>query len=46
MSSNVRELVEIMVEYGVEHLGRDMTAKTMDRVRSLVVGGDTTRRTC
>ena len=33
MSSNVVSLVETAVEYGVEHLGRNMTATTVDRVR-------------
>ena len=32
-SSNVRELVEIAVEYGAEHLGRSMAASTIDMVK-------------
>ena len=31
-SSNVRELVEIALEYGAEHLGRNMAAPTIDMV--------------
>ena len=33
-SSNVRELMEIVVEYGAEHLGRNMAAPTIDLVRA------------
>jgi hypothetical protein len=33
MSSNVKEVVNITVEYGVEHLGRTMAATTVDGVR-------------
>jgi hypothetical protein len=33
MSSNVRELIEMAVEYGVEHLGRNMAVTSMDIVR-------------
>ena len=33
-SSNVRELVEIAAEYGAEHLGRNMTAPTIDMARA------------
>ena len=33
MSSNVGELVETAVEYGVEHLGRNMAATTVETVR-------------
>jgi hypothetical protein len=32
VSSNVRELVETAVEYGVEHLGRNMAAITVETV--------------
>ncbi len=34
MSSNVVGLVETAVEYGVEHLGRNMAAATVDTVRT------------
>ena len=34
MSSNIVSLVETAVEYGVEHLGRNKTATTVDRVRA------------
>jgi hypothetical protein len=34
MSSNVVGLVETAVEYGVEHLGRNMAATTVDTVRT------------
>jgi CO dehydrogenase nickel-insertion accessory protein CooC1 len=34
MSSNVKEVVNIAVEYGVEHLGRTMAATTVDGVRT------------
>ena len=34
MSSNVVQLVEIVVEYGVEHFGRNMAATTVDTVRT------------
>jgi len=34
MSSNVVSLVETAVEYGVEHLGRNMAATTVDTVRA------------
>jgi hypothetical protein len=33
MSSNVKEVVYMAVEYGVEHLGRTMAATTVDGVR-------------
>ncbi len=33
MSSNVVSLVETAVEYGVEHLGRNMDATTLDTLR-------------
>ena len=33
-SSIVVQLVETTVEYGVEHLGRNMAATTMDTVRT------------
>jgi len=33
MSSNVVNLVETAVEYGMEHLGRNMAATTVDTVR-------------
>ena len=32
MSSNVKEVVNMAVEYGVEHLGRTMAATTVDGV--------------
>jgi hypothetical protein len=35
MSSNVVQLVETAVEYGVEHLGRNMAATTVDKVRTV-----------
>jgi hypothetical protein len=35
-SSNVRELVEIVVEYGAEHMGRNMAAPTIDLVRAIL----------
>ena len=34
MSSNVKEVVNMAVEYGVEHLGRTMTSTTVDGVRA------------
>ena len=34
MSSNVVQLVETAVEYGVEHLGRNMAATTVETVRN------------
>jgi hypothetical protein len=34
MSSNVKVVVDMAVEYGVEHLGRTMAATTMDGVRT------------
>ena len=34
MSSNVKEVVDMAVEYGVEHLGRTMAATTVDGVRT------------
>ena len=34
MSSNVKEVVNMAVKYGVEHLGRTMAAKTVDGVRT------------
>ncbi len=34
MSSNVVTLVETAVVYGVEHLGKNMTATTVDTVRT------------
>jgi hypothetical protein len=40
MSSNVGEVVNMAVEYGVEHLGRTMATTTMDGV------GTTLRRRC
>jgi hypothetical protein len=33
MSSNVKEVLDMAVEYGVEHLGRTMAATTVDGVR-------------
>jgi hypothetical protein len=33
MSSNVKEVIDMAVEYGVEHLGRSMAATTVDGVR-------------
>ncbi len=34
MSSNVKEVVNMAVEYGMEHLGRTMAATTVDGVRT------------
>jgi hypothetical protein len=34
MSLNVVAMVETLVEYGVEHLGRNMAATTVDTVRT------------
>jgi hypothetical protein len=34
MSSNVKEMVNMAVEYGLEHLGRTMTTTTVDGVRA------------
>ena len=34
MSSNVKEVANMAVEYGVEHLGRTMAATTVDGVRT------------
>ncbi len=34
MSSNAKEVVDMAVEYGVEHLGRTMAATTVDGVRT------------
>jgi hypothetical protein len=34
MSSNVKAVIEMAVEYGVEHLGRTMAATTVDAVRT------------
>jgi len=34
MCSNVRELIKMAVEYGVEHLGRNMAATTVDIIVS------------
>jgi hypothetical protein len=34
MSSNVKEVVNMAVEYGVEHFGRTMAATTVDGVRT------------
>ena len=36
MSSNVKEVVDMAVEYGVEHLGRSMAATTVDGVRTIL----------
>jgi hypothetical protein len=33
MSTNVKEVVNMVVEYGVEHLGRSMAATTVGGVR-------------
>jgi hypothetical protein len=33
MSTNVKEVIDMAVEYGVEHLGRSMAATPMDGVR-------------
>jgi hypothetical protein len=33
MSTNVKKVVNMAVEYGVEHLGRSMAATTVDGVR-------------
>ncbi len=34
MSANVKEVVDMAVEYGVEHLGCTMAATTVDGVRT------------
>jgi hypothetical protein len=34
MSTNVKEVIDMVVEYGVEHLGRSMAATTVDGVRT------------
>jgi hypothetical protein len=34
MSTNVKEVVNMVVEYGVEHLGRSMATTTVDGVRA------------
>ncbi len=34
MSSNVKEVVDMAVEYGAEHLGRTMAATTVDGVKA------------
>ncbi len=34
MSNNVKEVVDMAVEYGVEHLGCTMVASTVDGVRT------------
>ncbi len=34
MSANVKEVVDMAVEYGVEHLGRTMAATRVDGVRT------------
>ncbi len=34
MSANVREVINMAVEYGVEHLGRTMAATTVEGVRT------------
>jgi hypothetical protein len=34
MSSNVVAMVETAVEYGVEHLGRNIATATVDKVRT------------
>jgi hypothetical protein len=34
MSSNVKEVVNMAVEYGAKHLGRTMAATTVDGVRT------------
>ena len=34
MGSNVKEVVNMVVEYGVEHLGRTMAATTVDGVKT------------
>jgi len=34
MSSNVKEVVDMAVDYGVEHLGRTMAATTVDGVKT------------
>ena len=33
MSSNVKDFIDLAVDYGAEHLGKSMTASTLDRVR-------------
>jgi hypothetical protein len=38
MSSNTREVVNMAVDYGVEHLGRTMAATTADGVRTTLRG--------
>jgi hypothetical protein len=43
MSSNVVALVETTVEYGVEHLGWNMEATTVDTVRTALRRRYTTR---
>ena len=34
MSSHVKELIEMAVEYGVEHMGKNMAATSVDIVKS------------
>jgi hypothetical protein len=36
MSSSVKEVVNMAVEYGVEHLGRTMAATTVDGARTIL----------
>ncbi len=36
MSANVKKVVDMAVEYGVEHLGRTMAATTVDGVRTVL----------
>jgi hypothetical protein len=33
MSSNVKDFIDLAVDYGAEHLGKSMAASTMDMVR-------------
>jgi hypothetical protein len=33
MSSNVKDLVDLAVDYGAEHLGKSIAASTLDIVR-------------
>ncbi len=33
LSTNVKDVIDMAVEYGVEHLGRTMAAPTVDAVR-------------
>jgi predicted aldo/keto reductase-like oxidoreductase len=33
MSSNVKDFIDLAMDYGAEHLGKSMAASTIDRVR-------------